>query len=285
MIENVPASLDGATRSLVISIEDPTVLLEGRRGTRQAGVRWTDKFIQPGQFVALRFPDTEASDDMRQARKLYAVACSPLVAKRRSANLAASVIEVLVEKGDRDDDRLATLAPGTPVEACQPLGRGFCSLFDETSLTECLEAARPLLCVAVGARGVAALKAVLDWEPVQALAGTRRVTAYLLVRSPSAAPFLSEWETWREAGIRINPLYTEGYTYGEGESASANDALLRMLQNAIFGGEQGLQGAVGADPRAAAVLMSGVPGEVAAAITRRLTTAGIDRSRIMFTDY
>ncbi len=57
------------------------------------------------------------------------------------------------------------------------------------------------------------------------------------------------------------------------------------LENAVFGGEQGLMGSLGSDPRDCAVLISGLPGSVTATLTRRLTLEGITRERILFCDF
>ena len=57
------------------------------------------------------------------------------------------------------------------------------------------------------------------------------------------------------------------------------------LEAAIFGGDQGLAGALGGDPKECAVLMSGLPGSVVAAITRRFTLEGVTRERILFCDF
>lgn len=57
------------------------------------------------------------------------------------------------------------------------------------------------------------------------------------------------------------------------------------LEREIFG-EQGLGGTVeGSDPRECAVLLAGLPGEVAAALSRRLAIDGVSRERISFCDY
>ena len=57
------------------------------------------------------------------------------------------------------------------------------------------------------------------------------------------------------------------------------------LEEAIFNGSGGLHGAVGGDPRDAAVLIGGLPGDATAALTRRLTSEGIERERVLFCDF
>lgn len=65
-----------------------------------------------------------------------------------------------------------------------------------------LQEQRNILALAVGLKGIAAIRAVLSWAPVQAHASSHRVTAYYVTKSPSSAAFLSEWDQWREAGVR-----------------------------------------------------------------------------------
>ncbi len=57
------------------------------------------------------------------------------------------------------------------------------------------------------------------------------------------------------------------------------------LEGAIFGSGSGLVGAVGGDPRDAAVLISGLRGDAMAALTRRLTGEGVARERVLFCDF
>jgi hypothetical protein len=64
-----------------------------------------------------------------------------------------------------------------------------------------LQEQRNILAIAVGLKGIAAIRAVLNWAPVQAHATSHRVTAYYVTKSPSSAAFLSEWDQWREAGV------------------------------------------------------------------------------------
>ena len=55
---------------------------------RQQAPRWLDDFTVPGQFVAVR----HEGSDLKQ--RLYALANSPYAARRESANLDASIVEV-----------------------------------------------------------------------------------------------------------------------------------------------------------------------------------------------
>ena len=63
--------------------------LEGRKvRRRQEAPRWVDAYTVPGQFVSVRHEGGAA------AARLYALANSPYAARRESANLDASIIEV-----------------------------------------------------------------------------------------------------------------------------------------------------------------------------------------------
>lgn len=63
--------------------------LDGRKvKRRQQAPRWLDEFTVPGQFVAVR----HEGSDLKQ--RLYALANSPYAARRESANLDASIVEV-----------------------------------------------------------------------------------------------------------------------------------------------------------------------------------------------
>ena len=63
--------------------------LDGRKvKRRQQAPRWLDDFTVPGQFVAVR----HEGSDLKQ--RLYALANSPYAARRESANLDASIVEV-----------------------------------------------------------------------------------------------------------------------------------------------------------------------------------------------
>lgn len=64
-----------------------------------------------------------------------------------------------------------------------------------------LQEQRNILALAVGLKGIAAIRAVLNWAPVQAHATSHKVTAYYVTKSPQTAAFLAEWDQWREAGV------------------------------------------------------------------------------------
>lgn len=68
-------------------------------------------------------------------------------------------------------------------------------------LCSSLQEQRNILALAIGLKGIAAIRAVLNWAPVQAHATSHKVTCYYVTKSPSSAAFLAEWDQWREAGV------------------------------------------------------------------------------------
>ena len=152
-------------------------------------------------------------------------------------------------------------------------------------------------------------------------AGSCRVAVFYVAASQPSAAYLVEWDTWREAGVRegagpalwgcaaagrcgeyllegqqralpciscapmqahVHPLYLDEAGGGNGGGAATTESL---LQRALFQ-EHGLSGVLGAAaPRDAAVLLSGLEGELAAHLTRELTRHGVDSERIMVCDY
>ena len=54
---------------------------------------------------------------------------------------------------------------------------------------------------------------------------------------------------------------------------------------AAIGEGGGLEGMTKGDPGQAALLMSGLPGPVTAAVSRQLTLSGIERERVIFCEY
>ncbi|KAL4519526.1 hypothetical protein Ndes2526B_g01885 [Nannochloris sp. 'desiccata'] len=316
VIENIGASADGSVRTLVLSVEDAVTYGDGRRVRHvQENTRWLDEYKFPGQFVAIRYEKTGTMDDGERykdnssssnggtappindsatlsssepivAKHLLALSSSPYVSRSASATLDAAIVEILVSRhGGEDEAALAELAPGARFHVSEVIGRGFSSLFNSiVGLQSCLEEGRPLLMVAVGSRGIAPLRAALAWTPVLAHATQHPINLVYAAESQSSAAYLLEWDSWREAGVGVHPIYVGDITRNGNASGAATGtaagsahvlALGEALEIALFGGERGLVGALGgADPREAAVVMSGVPGDVAAHLTRRLTHGG-----------
>jgi hypothetical protein len=185
VVENREASADGSVRTLLLSVEDHVNFLEGRKVRHvQENRRWIDDYRVPGQFVAARYcadgTSTEgcAAGSLRVAQRLLCLASSPYEARRDSAMLDASLVELLVSRnGDADERLLAEMGPGAMIDVSRVAGDGFASLFNpkDINLMACLEGGHPLLVVAAGVRGIAPVRAALSWTPVLAHAGSCRV--------------------------------------------------------------------------------------------------------------
>ncbi|KAL4437987.1 hypothetical protein ABPG77_004208 [Micractinium sp. CCAP 211/92] len=289
VVANREASADGSARTLLLSVEDHVTFLEGRKVRHvQEKRRWVDNYRVPGQFVAVRYcaegPTTEECSQLRVAARLQSLASSPYEARRDSAMLDASLVELLVSRaGDADERHLAELGPGCMIDVSPVAGAGFASLFNsEVNMMAALEGGHPLVVLCAGPRGVAPVRAALSWTPVLAHAGSCRVAVFYVAGSQSSAAYLLEWDNWREAGAHVQTLYLEENGSGNGGAATAE----QLLERVVLEGEGGLKAVLGgADPATAAVLMSGLGGEGAAQLTRRLGAAGIPSERIMFCDY
>lgn len=101
------ASADGSVRTLLLSVEDRVTFLEGRKVRHvQESRRWIDGYKVPGQFVAARYcapgsgggSGTEECGELRTAGRLLCLASSPYEARRDSALLDASLVELLVSR-------------------------------------------------------------------------------------------------------------------------------------------------------------------------------------------
>ncbi|EFJ41106.1 hypothetical protein VOLCADRAFT_107842 [Volvox carteri f. nagariensis] len=191
VVRNDSQSLDNSIRVLHLAVADHVDMLYGRRvkGVPDA-TRWIESYTLPGQ--------------------LYPIASSPYASRRDSAYVDASLIEVVVERSwGSEEVALADLGPGAQVEVTQVIGRGFSPLLDSyNGLTHALEEGRNLVLIAMGTRGMAAIRSALNWQPVLAHASSHSLTALYLAHSPGRAAFVPEWDSWREAGMRLRPLYT-----------------------------------------------------------------------------
>jgi hypothetical protein len=106
-----------------------------------------------------------------------------------------------------------------------------------------------------------------------------------------------EWDNWREAGVHIQPVYLENWSlmklgadvFNDMTASQKSSHMMEMvgpaLERALFGKEHGLVETFGGGlPADAAVVMSGVPGDVAGHLTRRLTHAGVQSERLLVSD-
>jgi hypothetical protein len=83
--------------------------------------------------------------------------------------------------------------------------------------------------------------------------------------------------------VQVQPIYLA--SNGNGSDAIGSPTPEQALEQAIFHQEHGLRSVLGCDPRDAVVLMSGVPGDVAAHLTRKFTHAGVAGDKILYCDY
>ncbi|CBJ26640.1 conserved unknown protein [Ectocarpus siliculosus] len=276
VVTNTAASADDRCRLLTLSLVGGVGLeYEFSRAT------WLDNYKVPGQFVGIRLDE---GGDNGVAGCLVAVSTEPTLVRQKNGN-----VEVLVTeepsfrlkgdtRGPAEDAKgrsLASLEEGDRVKISDFMGRGFSSLFvGWIGLQSALQEQRDIVIVASGARGLGSVKPVLDWPPVQAHAGIKKVSVFLESESPAAAPFINESGGWRSSGIRVTQCYT----------AKTNENPV-SVEAAMFSHGSGLAGAVGGHPGAASFLMAGLPGKRAMELTDRLTDHGVDPSRLLFNDF
>mmetsp|Transcript_6826 Transcript_6826/g.7813 ORF Transcript_6826/g.7813 Transcript_6826/m.7813 type:complete len:386 (-) Transcript_6826:371-1528(-) len=285
VVENNAGNADSSLRELKISVADEVEYLEGVRfkGTdgRTVQPRWIDEFRYPGQFVGLSLiTDPEAGAPTKSVSNwtsdLLNITSSPYQARAKSASLDASIIELLIDSSDSDkSSKLAALKPGDQVYVSSVVGKGFVSMFDnKLGLNTSMEEQRDLVMVASGSRGIAALHSALSWTPVMAHAGTNKVTLFYECDSVSSAAYLAEWDMWRDAGIRVVPIYKEK---GSEEGTRLIDTL--------FDGPGGFATAIESNPEECAVLIAGTKGLGSVALMRMLTNRGVQQERVLYCDF
>lgn len=70
----------------------------------------------------------------------------------------------------------------------------FASLFNSyVGLQSALEDARNLLMIGADCRGIAPLRAALEWTPVQAHSTAHRVNLFYAAKSATSAAYLKDW--------------------------------------------------------------------------------------------
>ncbi|GLC44271.1 hypothetical protein PLESTF_000338200 [Pleodorina starrii] len=311
VVRNDSQSLDGSVRVLHLAVADHVDMLYGRRvkGVPDA-TRWIESYTIPGQCVGVRpassQPGAEGAASAPPSR-LYAIASSPYASRRDSAYVDASLIEVVVERcAGPEEAALADLGPGAQLEVTQVIGRGFSPLLDSyNGLTHALEEGRNLVLIAMGTRGMAAIRSALNWQPVLAHASSHSLTALYLAHSAGRAAFVTEWDNWREAGMRLRPLYTNpGAEVNDdavvGPSSDGNGAeggashpspgaaeldhgrCMELLQLALFAQEGGFEGLCGGSSARCSFLLAGLPGDLASAVAKQLSAKGVAYEHILF---
>lgn len=133
-----PCSLDESVRVLTLSVDDPVNYLEGRRmAPKRSQPRWLDGYAAPGQKVDVSFDG---------GRLTAVLASSPTLARMESANLDASIVDMLVD-GANGSSCLYEAKPGSLFDVSAVRGAGFASpVNSQVTLTSVLEV-RPHRCV------------------------------------------------------------------------------------------------------------------------------------------
>lgn len=312
LIDNRPVNAESNLRALSLSVTDAVRRLEGRNfNGRQEQPRWLDMYQHPGSYVHVRFMRSgDDADDaqytatdllradldkvvesmsMQMAERqlspdappLFCISTSPSTVHEKSGALDASIIEVLVDSRGPDpfSMRLAGLPPGAQLEVSQVIGRGYGSIFqEEIGLMSSMEAKRDLLLVAIGTQGIAPIRAVLDWIPVQAHATSQKVTLVYEVENAQSAAYVAEWDAWRAAGVNVIPVYKDALSEDE------LDELVPLLST-LFERPGGLAGVIGSNVGEAVVLMSGPKGMANAALSKMFVNEGVKAEHLLFCDF
>jgi hypothetical protein len=159
------------------------------------------------------------------------------------------------------------------------VGRGFSALLSSSnSILNAMEEGRPMLCVAVGTRGITPIRALLSWTPVLAHATMRKVSCLYLDKAPTKAAFMVEWDKWREAGIQLHASYLEGGDLGD------DARVLDALDAGLFLREGGFNALAG-NPADCLVLIAGLTGGQASGLSKRLSAKGVQHDRMLFADF
>jgi hypothetical protein len=131
-----PCSLDQSVRVLTLSVEDPVKYIEGRRMARKISQpRWLDDYNFPGQKVDVALENSSPVAAI--------LASSPSATRRESANLDATIVELLLDNSE-STSALFAAEPGCLVDISNVHGSGFVSPVNPAvTLTSVLEV-RPL---------------------------------------------------------------------------------------------------------------------------------------------
>jgi hypothetical protein len=79
-------------------------------------------------------------------------------------------------------------------------------------------------------QGIAAARAALQWDPVQAAATRQPVIVAYIAGSPQSAAFMTEWDSWRASGATIIAVYVQ---HGPGSSAQRASADRRSVETRL----------------------------------------------------
>jgi len=269
VIENKEASVDGSMRSLVLSVADEQGRVNeqkrGSRGRTASGYgrskRWLDSFTSPGQAIAVNIVSDDTDESSGElvgiADTFFHLSSSPYETRMSSAQLDAAIVEILVRRGGSPwEEKMASFTPGTKIQVSQVLGNGYSSLLDASiDLSSSLEKGRAVIFIAIGAQGLAAARSAMAWTPIQAHASTHRVALIAHIDSQVSAPFLVEFDGWRDAGIIVRTVSTRE------DSLEVEEAIKLALYSEEIGIRSLAQNAI--------ICLSGVP--LASPLTRSMT--------------
>eukprot|EP00890_Picochlorum_soloecismus_P003109 jgi/Picsp_1/379/NSC_00377-R1_expressed protein [Chlorella variabilis] len=270
VIENKEASVDGSMRSLVLSVSDEQGRVnEQKRGSRGRTAasgygrskRWLDSFTSPGQAIAVNIITDDTEESAGQlvgvADTIFHLSTSPYETRMSSAQLDAAIVEILVQReGSPWEEKMASFTPGTKIQVSQVLGKGYSSLLDASiDLSSSLEKGRAVIFIAIGAQGLAAARSAMAWTPIQAHASTHKVAIIAHIDSQVSAPFLVEFDGWRDAGITVRTVSTSE------DSLDLEEAIKLALYSEEIGIRSLAQNSV--------ICLSGVP--LASPLTRSMT--------------
>jgi hypothetical protein len=138
-----------------------------------------------------------------------------------------------------------------------------------------LEHGRPLLLLGGGgASGAGALRACLEWQPVAAHAGIHPVSLFMSCPNAAGAPYVSDWDRWREAGVRVHPCFEIDWQDTPHTNTSSGSALEESL---LYSG-RALEDVLGCKRLSdvAVVLAGGLPSDVRGRVIRHLQQAGFN---------
>lgn len=135
-------------------------------------------------------------------------------------------------------------------------------------------------CIVPPPRGLASLRACVEWTPVQAHASTRAVSLFILADSPQAVAYVKDFDQWRASGVRVHPIYCHPQQLAQNNGAGAALSPRELLERELFPIDaMGKPADVYA--RACTVLMSGLTPDLMKSLTKQLIQRGVPVQNIL----
>lgn len=129
-------------------------------------------------------------------------------------------------------------------------------------------------------RGLASLRACVEWTPVQAHATTRAVSLFILADSPQAVAYVKDFDNWRAAGVRVHPIYCHPMQLAQQNGGTASLSPRELLERELFPSDSG-GSTVNMWSVPCTVLMSGLTPDLMSSLTKRLMQAGVPVQNIL----